>query len=345
MPILLKLRALIARHFMDLRWYGVLIMLLAYVAANWLLLWLSHEDALLYGDFVYWLLVTASTVGYGDLSPSTPAGKMVVALFTIPVGIGLFALVVGRVAAFAVQQWTRGVKGYKALNIKDHILVLGWRGARTLSLLKLLVAESKDNRQRPVVLCVTDEMGNPLPDQISFARVEAYNHDADMTRAGVGYADCIIIDTPSDDADLTSALYCRSRNASAHMIVYFADEALGKLLRAHCPSVECAPSVAVEMIAKSAMDPGSSALHQQLLNGSYGMTQYSVRYPENGVPCTVADLYPRFKQDHNATLIAVNPPDAGEIAINPPLDTQVVPGAMLFYIADRRINDFGWANV
>jgi hypothetical protein len=62
---------------------------------------------------------------------------------------------------------------------------------------------------------------------------------------------------------------------------------ISQLLHHHCPNIECTPSVAVELMVKAAMDPGSSALHRQLLSADEGMTQYSVRYADHLAPLSI----------------------------------------------------------
>jgi len=49
-------------------------------------------------DGIWWALVTATTVGYGDKVPVTPPGKLIAAIYML-VGIALFAILSGHLAA------------------------------------------------------------------------------------------------------------------------------------------------------------------------------------------------------------------------------------------------------
>lgn len=343
MHVLQLFRKLVVRHFLDLSWQGLIMVLAGYILISWGLLWLAGERELVdRQEFFYWLVVTASTVGYGDLSPASQAGRWIVSLFVIPVGLGTFALVVGRVAAFSAAQWKKGIRGLKMINAEDHILVIGWNGRRSLQLLKLLVTEAEQHHQRRVVLCTMEDIENPLSEEIGFVRVGSFTDEQEMARTSISKASCIIINTSSDDLTMTTALFCNGVNKDAHIIVYFADDSLSKLLKLHCPRVECTPSVAIEMQAKAAMDPGSSALHQELLNAAQGMTQYSVQYPLDKPETTVDYLFSKLKHEYNATLIGVTHNGDQGIALNPPLTQALQPGSTLYYIADKRIQNFNW---
>ena len=53
-------------------------------------------------DGIWWAMVTATTVGYGDLVPVTPMGRIIAMIFMI-VGIGLFGILSGHLAAAFVK--------------------------------------------------------------------------------------------------------------------------------------------------------------------------------------------------------------------------------------------------
>lgn len=343
MPVFFRIKKIFLRHFMELRWYSLILAITLYIGLSWGLLLLAGEQDLLSGaNFIYWIIVTASTVGYGDFSPVTPAGKYIVSLFVIPFGLGLFGLAVGRLAAFVSFQWRKGLKGLKTLDYNQHILIIGWNNERTLQLVRLLLREIEYHQDtQKIALCVKADIENPLPDEIGFVKVTSFNNDEQMARAGLQQASCIIIDNPEDDLTMTTALYCSDKNPQAHVIAYFKEDSLGKLLKAHCPNVECMPSVAIEMLAKSAMDPGSSALHHQLLDVHNGMTQYSTKYAGDKTT-QVSELFLKLKQDYAATLIGISTNGYESIELNPSLEQEISPGTTLYYIADERINQIDW---
>ncbi|ROS05150.1 voltage-gated potassium channel [Sinobacterium caligoides] len=343
MKWLFHLRKNLLRYLQRLHWQSVVLGVVLYMVICWLLLSMSGEHEIIQPEtFFYWLVVTGSTVGYGDYSPTTPMGKWVTALWIVPVGLGIFGLAVGRIIAFVTQQWRRGIMGMKTLALSRHILVIGWNEQHTLNLLRLLLREERYGEGRRVVLCARNDIENPMPGEIDFVRVDSYSDDDDMDRTAMMTASCIIIDTPDDHTTMASALYCNSRNSNIHTIVYFEDDDLYRLLKQHCPKIECAPSVATEMLAKAAVDPGSSMLHHELLNVDDGMTQYSVIYPKNAPAVTVESLFIPFKRDYEATIIGIKYQGQERLQLNPALETIVEPGTTLFYIADERLLDFSW---
>ncbi len=329
-----------------MRWYTIVLALVVYALSSWCFLYLAGEHALLpVHDFIYWLIVTGSTVGYGDYSPTSASGKYIVALYIIPVGLSLFALILGRIVAWISRHWRKGIEGLKSLNVDNHILVIGWNQERTMNLLELLLKEQAlCDTPSPIVLCVRADIINPKPGEIEFVKVDSFNKDSCMDKAAIASARVIIMDNPEDDLTMTTSLYAHQRNPDSHKIAYFKDESLAKLLNTHCPNIECTPSVAVEMLAKSAIDPGSSSLHYSLLNVKSSDTQYSLMIDNLNAELTVESLFPHLKKRYKATLIAVKD-TSNNMVLNPPLTMTVSNGDTLYYIASKRIHNVDWEAV
>lgn len=65
---------------------------------------LSGEAAIkTYSDALWWAFVTATTVGYGDISPSTLLGRGIAAVLMI-VGIGFISMLTGTIATYFMEK-------------------------------------------------------------------------------------------------------------------------------------------------------------------------------------------------------------------------------------------------
>ena len=79
-----------------LQWAGVL-GLLVLVGGGTLFAQVESEKNLTAWDGIWWAFTTATTVGYGDLYPSSTAGRFI-AVAVMGMGIGVIALVTGAIA-------------------------------------------------------------------------------------------------------------------------------------------------------------------------------------------------------------------------------------------------------
>lgn len=328
------------RHLQRLTGKNIALLTLLYIIISALLLFAAQEHHLIDhpSTLFYYLLVTASTVGYGDLAPTTTFGQWAAVFFIIPCGIGLFAVLIGRIANVMIQAWQSPLKGAKPLTHQNHIVILGWRGQRTLNLINMLQHEERDHRE--IVLIVQKHIENPLPGEIGFVRVERFTSELCMNKGNLRYASCIIIDNPEDDMSLAAALFCAKISPNAHLVVHFENPDLACLVKQHCIHAECIPSISVEFLAKSAVDPGSSQLHYELLNTTQGMTQYSLVYPGGNPNVPFKKLMLFLKEEHDVILIAIE--NEKGLQINPKWDITITANTKLHYIADERITPTHW---
>lgn len=76
-------------------------------------------------DALYWSVVTLTTVGYGDIVPQTPAGR-VLGLVVMVSGIGLVSTITGGLASSIIDFEDRKRKGLLAVKKTNHVVILGW---------------------------------------------------------------------------------------------------------------------------------------------------------------------------------------------------------------------------
>ena len=333
-----KLSTAFSRLILNLTFKSVLIISLLYFSISYCLLTLTGEvEITAPNNFFYWIVVTASTVGYGDLSPSTLSGKIVTALFVIPFGLSVFALSITQTSLTINSIIQRKVKGLHMSRAQSHYLIIGFHSERTLKLIELLHNDSQiKSDKKSIVLCVTKNIENPAPHLVDMIKVTSFSDDTSMQRTNIDKAKCIIIDSQLDDETLRAALYCQSVNPNCHTTAYFQDDSVAKLLKDLHPHIEIVPSVSIEMLVKASLDPGSSQLHKQLLDNTVGMTQYSDIY--EGEDIDVKTIFIDIKKTFNATLIGIQKQNNQEVFLNPSHDQIITSGDNLFYICQSRID-------
>lgn len=65
--------------------------------------WMIEEPIDTVGDGLWWSLVTATTVGYGDISPESVTGRLTAAVLML-VGIGTLGMITGSIATYFLEE-------------------------------------------------------------------------------------------------------------------------------------------------------------------------------------------------------------------------------------------------
>lgn len=348
-----RIKKLFRRLSQHLTWPAMLFLLVAQTCITYLLFSMAQETELTRQplQFLYYNMVVISTVGFGDFSPTSEAGKLIVSLWQIPSGLIVFASFIGKVTQLFIDIARKNMNGTNDFShYQDHILLLGWDQYSTEQIIDLILGDKKRHK-RQILLCVTDDMVNPFPDNIdvSFIRVRAFSDTKELHRIALSKAKRIIIDGKSDDESLSVALSIAT-NASqdANISVHFFDKTKAQLLKMHCPQIECSIDSSAQMMVRSMQDPGSSQVTQQLLSTLNGATLYCLQTPTLEKAVQFGLLFNNLKHKYALILIGLSHYKNGDgMQLNPDSETLINSGDYLHYIANERIDaeDIDWASV
>jgi voltage-gated potassium channel len=78
---------------------------------------IKYTEDMSFKDALWWTFVTITTVGYGDISPSTGMGR-IIASFLMLVGIGCVGMLTGTIATFFIRE-PKENKSYKEETIES----------------------------------------------------------------------------------------------------------------------------------------------------------------------------------------------------------------------------------
>lgn len=141
----------------------VFLLFISFVTTTWVF-WIFERGAnstiSTFFDVVWWWVVTSTTVGYGDISPVTHAGRLA-GVVAIIIGIYSYTNVITLTASYVHERMERHKLGTAQVNCKDHIVICEYTAfADEL----LQVINTYPELAKRDVVVVTDLVGiNPYP--------------------------------------------------------------------------------------------------------------------------------------------------------------------------------------
>jgi voltage-gated potassium channel len=319
----------------DLRWWVLFALLLAHMIGTWLMMHFVGEEPEFarLPTFVYWYATTASTIGYGDVTPKTDVGRLINAFFVYPGAIAIFGAIVTKAIAAIGDRTRRARIGMGDYSEAAHAIVLvGYDPQRTPRMIDELCADAAPGQQ--IILFTRKEFENNDA-RIRYVRARSHTDVKDLERAGIDKADQVIVFAGTDSETLAAGLAISNLNRHGHIVCYFEDEATARLLAAHCGNVEVVLAPAVELVVKSVKDPGASALLGDMVSAAdAGVTLFSMNWA-GGTPISFRALSERLL-DAGAVLVSYRQRQSADCHFRY-ASGEIGPGDQFFYIAPRRL--------
>jgi voltage-gated potassium channel len=236
-------------------------------------------------DSVYYATVTLSTTGYGDITPITPAARLVNVLVVTPlrvlflivlIGTTLEALTTRSREEFRIRRWRS--------RVRQHVVVCGY-GTKGRSAVRSLLATGTpadhvvvvDADPRAVEEASADGLTGVLGDA---GRVEV------LRRVSVERARAVIVAASRDDAAVLITLTVRQLNPTVLITTSVREEENAALLRqSGADTVITTSATSGRLLGLSTDSPRVVAVVEDLLTGGHGLdlAQRPVRPGEVGL--------------------------------------------------------------
>ena len=284
------------------------------------------------GTYWWYFVVTSATVGYGDFFPVTTGGR-IVGLYVIVGGIVTLTLLFTQLASGLQSVRSKRLKGVIALDLSDHVVLLGYTPGRSERIVDELTV---DGRVQVALGAWDDVAEDPMPDRpdVHFVRGDLTHEDV-MTRACVGRARTVVLDGRDDNETLAMAVAVDHANPDVHMVAALRDLSRRESFRYVNPDVQAVQWHMPYLLTEEASDPGITQIYTDLMtSGGHGNT-YSVRIPGGFPHATFGECQTWFGRTFGATVLALRAGDG--LVVSPPWDRPVPEGSTLYYVAEQRI--------
>lgn len=226
----------------------------------------NHEFGAI-GDAIWWVIVTMTTVGYGDKVPTTTGGR-IIGIIIIFSGVALLSIFTATISTIFVTTKLKEGRGLEEIKYRNHIIICGWNfsGEQILTTL-----QKNKKGGLPIVLinqlsreAIADIINHFSLLKIKFVRGD-FTQETVLNRANVAMSKAVIIlpdtsvalGTKSDEKTILATLSVKAINPKIKVYAHLMDrENLSHIRKAKVDDVLLSDAYSGYLLASHVLAPG-----------------------------------------------------------------------------------------
>ncbi|MBB5075196.1 potassium channel family protein [Nonomuraea endophytica] len=225
-------------------------------------------------DALYYVTVSLSTTGYGDITPVTDTARIVNIVAVTPLRVAFLIILVGTTLEVLTKR-TRDVFRIRRWRsrLHDHTLIIGY-GTKGRSAIRTLLENERAKESIVVIDPVRALVEEATEDGFVGVQGDATRSEV-LNRAGIRTAAQVIIAVQRDDTAALVTLTARSLNPSATIVAAVREAENDPLVRQSGADVVITSSEAAgRMLGVATQSPAISALIEDFLVFGKGLDLY-----------------------------------------------------------------------
>ncbi|MFA4701686.1 potassium channel family protein [Pyrococcus kukulkanii] len=221
---------------------------------------------------LYWAIITMSTIGYGDVTPTTQVGK-IVAMVAAVAGISSFTALVSLIAEYFLTSSLRRMMGMHGVRFKDHYVVIGKGPGVRAFVEEIIAAMERGEAERGKIVAIVESEDEKrrlnLPEEVEVL-VGDPTEDDTLKRASIERAKHVIL-TPEDDSKAVFiTLKVKSFSKAKIHVEALREESVPLLKNAGAERVVLSRGLAGRLLASSIFEPEVVDVLEDLMKSSEG---------------------------------------------------------------------------
>ncbi len=287
-----------------------------------------------WGDCLWMVLITISTIGYGEIEPLSPQGRLVTVLIVIG-GLLVVQLSIQRVLGLTESGYFLRLRELRfqqsLLRMRDHVILCGY------GRMGQEIAAQLQKDAIPLVVIETD------PDRRDVAEANGLNvvhadatMDDTLLDAGLEHCRSLVAALSGDASNLYVILSARDLRPDCRLIARANSDEASSKLRLAGASVVVSPYVAGgRVMAASALRPLAINFMELLAGSDYEIEEFQL----SSNPLHWQNIHRRSLQDwqlgrrSGAMVLAIR--DGDRLMANPGSDVQLGPGQLLIVLGSK----------
>jgi voltage-gated potassium channel len=265
-------------------------------------------------DAFWFTTVTLTTVGYGDISPSTFGGRAVTGLMFL-FSVGIFSFLMTQIQGAVAERTRMKELGMFGTDFTGHIVLCYWSMISSVALKELLAA----GRRVAVITEVADTIpiiqAHAPKKQLFVTLGDATNEDT-LERVNAAQAATVITASEDDTQNLITALNIRRINPNARLVVSTKRAELRSTLTSSGVTYVASPfELSGRLVASAAFEPEVALFIDDVTSGAdddkedgeegYDLQQFSIPPDSALVNQTVGQVNAQLKEMQGPLMLSI----------------------------------------
>jgi len=276
------------------------------------------------------MVITLTTIGYGDLYPTTSAGKIIGLVFVFG-SFGVLGYLISTLSSKYHTIMEEKKLGFKGTQFQNHVMFIGWNE------FSKMVAEEIYHTGKKIAIVTNkrdeiDLIYSQFGKENTFVLFADYNDLESLQKANVSLSVAVFISIPDDAQVLLYVLDFKKLFPKPQIVVSIENSKLQETFKSAGVTYAVARNeIASKMVASYMFEPDVANLNYDLISSSRNMNDHDMgefKVLENNrfAGKDYLDAFIELKKSFNAILVGLSRKinNKWELITNPPEGEQIM---------------------
>lgn len=296
-----------------------------------------------YPNAIWYSVVTLTTVGYGDIYPSTVYGRAIGYIFVL-LSLFFYGLLIGSFTSFITNLKENRKLGLNGTNFTNHAVIIGWNDFGSMVTDQLLgvgkrVAIVLDDKQQ------IDFIRSQYESNKIFLLYNDYKNYEHLKRANIESSSNVFVNFDDDTEKLVYILNLRKLYPDLDFVVTLDNGDLkNTFISAGVTNTISKEEISSKLLASYMFEPDVASYSESIMSFAKSDSDYDIKQfiVTNGNPFAgkpYQEVFFELKQKYNSVLIGITKRDKfgnRKLLKNPLGDLSVAPGDYLIVVLNGK---------